>query len=110
MSREITREEVSKHNKEGDLWCIVDTSVYDLSKFSDLHPGGSNVLLAGDVAGKDSTKIFFGLHRAEVLQRYQRLKIGTIKGESSEYILPAIGQNSPVPYGNVARAGYKRSR
>lgn len=86
----------------------MDTSVYDLSKFSDLHPGGSNVLLNSDVAGKDSTKIFFGLHRAEVLQRYQRLKIGTIKGESSEYILPSIGANSPVPYGEplYLRAGF----
>lgn len=39
-----------QHNKEGDLWIIVDTAVYDVSDFADLHPGGSHVLL--QVAGK----------------------------------------------------------
>jgi cytochrome b involved in lipid metabolism len=33
-----------QHNKEGDLWVIVDSIVYDLSKFAALHPGGSGVL------------------------------------------------------------------
>lgn len=34
-----------QHNKEGDLWVIVDSIVYDLSKFGPMHPGGLNVLL-----------------------------------------------------------------
>jgi cytochrome b involved in lipid metabolism len=71
--KSLTREEVAKHNKEGDLWCIIDTAVYDLSKFVDMHPGGASVLLDKKVAGKDATKAFFGLHRSEVLKKYGRL-------------------------------------
>lgn len=28
-----------QHNKEDDLWIIVDSAVYDLSRFVDMHPG-----------------------------------------------------------------------
>jgi len=38
-----------QHNKEGDLWVIVDSIVYDLSKFGNLHPGGLGVLLDAEV-------------------------------------------------------------
>jgi cytochrome b involved in lipid metabolism len=40
---------VSQHNKAGDLWVIIDSIVYDLSKFANLHPGGSVVLEDADV-------------------------------------------------------------
>ncbi|KAG6890447.1 hypothetical protein C0992_001641 [Termitomyces sp. T32_za158] len=64
-------------------WIIIDSKVYDLSKFGVVHPGGLSVLLESDVAGRDATEVFFGLHRYEVLQRpqYARLLIGTVIGE-----------------------------
>lgn len=68
----FTREEVGQHAKPGDLWCIIDTAVYDLSSFVDMHPGGASVLLDPNVAGKDATEAFFGLHRSEVLKKYGR--------------------------------------
>ena len=43
--------------------------MYDLSEFIDAHPGGQAVLLMDDVAGKDATETFFGLHSIEVLMR-----------------------------------------
>ncbi|KAJ7283285.1 acyl-CoA dehydrogenase/oxidase [Mycena rebaudengoi] len=98
--KQFTDEEVAKHNKEGDLWVTIDAKVYDLSKFANLHPGGSNVLFAESVAGKDATQAFFGLHRLEVLLRpqYKRLQIGTILGEESVVKAPAPGDISLVPY------------
>lgn len=62
----FTRDEVAKHNKEGDLvrwqrilyvnlqltrlqWIIVDSVVFDLSKFAAMHPGGLSVLLDEEV-------------------------------------------------------------
>ncbi|KAJ7719030.1 acyl-CoA dehydrogenase/oxidase [Mycena maculata] len=99
-AKEYTAEEVAKHNKEGDLWVIMDGKVYNLSRFVDLHPGGSNVLFAESIAGKDATQAFFGLHRLEVLQRpqYARLQIGTIRDEESVIKAPAPGELSRVPY------------
>jgi len=102
MAKQFTREEVAKHNKAGDVWIIVDTIVYDLSKFVDLHPGGAYVLLDKDVAGKECSESFFGLHKAEILTKYKRLAIGTIANEKPQWILPEHGKNSLVPYAEPA--------
>lgn len=43
MSTQIklfSKEEIAKHNKEKDLWLIINGKVYDLSKFAKIHPGG----------------------------------------------------------------------
>ncbi|ODO03361.1 acyl-CoA dehydrogenase [Cryptococcus wingfieldii CBS 7118] len=100
--KDIPAEEVATHNKQGDIWIIIDAVVYDLSKFANLHPGGLGVLLDGDVvAGKDATTVFFSLHRQEVLLKpqYQRLIIGRVAGSTQSVSPPAIGAISTVPYG-----------
>ncbi len=48
------------HNKEKDLWIVINGKVYDVSKFGKVHPGGLGVLLA--VGGQDCTKQFYALH------------------------------------------------
>ena len=58
---------------------IIDSDVYNLSRsvcasllesdsssFAAAHPGGEGVLLHDNIAGKDSTKAFFSLHRSAV--------------------------------------------
>ena len=37
------------------MYIVIDTAVFDCSKFADLHPGGGGILLDKDVAGKDAT-------------------------------------------------------
>jgi len=98
--RILSEDEISKHNKEGDLWVVIDAKVYDLSRFAAMHPGGASVLLDPEVAGQDATEQFFGLHRQEVLLRpqYQRLIIGTLQGEESKIRVPQPGDISQVPY------------
>ncbi|KAN0129166.1 acyl-coa dehydrogenase [Lactarius tabidus] len=100
QQKEFTVEEVAKHNKEGDLWIIVDSRVYDVSKFANLHPGGAAVLLVDSIAGKDATQAFFGLHRLEVLYRpqYTRLQIGTIRGQQPLIKPLSADEISQVPY------------
>ncbi|KAG9005113.1 hypothetical protein FRB93_009983 [Tulasnella sp. JGI-2019a] len=103
-TKTFSRDEVAKHNKKGDLWVIIDAKVFDLSKFANLHPGGSNVLLDDEVAGQDATQVFYSLHRQEVLQKpgYVRLQIGVVEGEKSLVIPPQQGALSQVPYAEPA--------
>ncbi|KAG2345041.1 acyl-CoA dehydrogenase NM domain-like protein [Suillus weaverae] len=99
-AKEFTLDDIAQHNKEGDLWIVIDSKVYDLSRFADLHPGGAGVLYADGVAGKDATQVFFGLHRLEVLQRpqYARLQIGAIRGQTETIKPLGPGELSLVPY------------
>ncbi|CAA7267133.1 unnamed protein product [Cyclocybe aegerita] len=96
----FTRDEVVKHNKDGDLWIIIDAKVYDISRFKNLHPGGASVLLDEEIAGQDATEAFYGLHRHEVIEKPQfvRLQIGTIQGEKSVIHGRILGELSKVPY------------
>ncbi|RDB25900.1 Very long-chain specific acyl-CoA dehydrogenase, mitochondrial [Hypsizygus marmoreus] len=95
-----TRDEVTKHNRDDDLWIIIDAKVYDVSRFKNLHPGGASVFLDADIPGQDATEAFYGLHRHEVIVRpqYARLQIGVIEGEKSVIHGRVIGELSKVPY------------
>ncbi len=101
---------------------MIDSIVYDLSKFVDMHPGGAAVLLSKDIgefgvvcanllvqdvdhpmlqpAGQEATAAFYGLHRGEVLQnsRYAAYAIGSITGEERKIVATRTGQLSQVPY------------
>ena len=45
MDKIFTLELIKSHNKEDDVWFIVDGNVYDGSKFFKEHPGGAQVFL-----------------------------------------------------------------
>jgi len=102
-------DEVAKHNRLGDLWIIIEGKVYDVSKFASVHPGGVPPFLDPTVAGHDATELFFGLHRASVLEekRYARLQIGvvagaatgTIQAKKKKTLMPGEFAQESVPYG-----------
>ncbi|RCH80527.1 hypothetical protein CU098_004320 [Rhizopus stolonifer] len=102
----FTREEVRRHASEDDLWIIIDASVYNMSSFKDMHPGGVFPIL--EYAGKDATDAFYGLHRQEVLVKYNRYKIGTIQSEQPQIDFYQPGDLSKVPYAeSSAWMGFK---
>lgn len=96
-TKTFTREDVQQHASPDSLWCIIDSTVYDLTDFAGAHPGGEAVLL--EVAGKDATVAFYNLHRHEVLVKNDDLIIGSIEGEKSQVVTPKSGDLSQVPYG-----------
>ncbi|KAG8699554.1 hypothetical protein FRC09_006547 [Ceratobasidium sp. 395] len=97
----FTAEEVAKHNTTEDLWIIIDSDVYDVSRFVHLHPGGKAVLFDRTIAGQDATEAFFAVHRAEVLEKPQcaRLRIGSLTEKSKTKENSAEDRLSKVPYG-----------
>ena len=60
-----TREQVNLHNKPDDCWIIVNTHIYDVTEFANIHPGGKQLLYS--IAGQDATEYFYELHREEIL-------------------------------------------
>merc|ERR1719313_650892 len=102
MAKEIktfTREEIAKHNQDGDAWVVVDGEVYDISNFAMAHPGGEQIIL--EYAGQDGTEVFYGLHRREVLDKYKsKLLIGYTDDADipEDDGLTAFGRISQVPY------------
>ncbi|KAI9000561.1 acyl-CoA dehydrogenase [Trametes punicea] len=99
--KRFTREEVAKHNTEESLWIVIDSRVFDVTRFRNLHPGGANVFMDEGIPGQDATEAFFGLHRYEVLDKpqYARLQIGLVEGEEPQVkggLIP--GAISEVPY------------
>ncbi|KAI9294847.1 acyl-CoA dehydrogenase NM domain-like protein [Neoconidiobolus thromboides FSU 785] len=79
----ITINEVQKHNKEDDIWIIVEGKVFDVTKFLELHPGGKTILLK--VAGTDATKQFNTFHSKKVLEKYiPKLCIGQVETKGTE--------------------------
>ncbi|KAJ3071636.1 hypothetical protein HK102_006397, partial [Quaeritorhiza haematococci] len=86
----FTRDEVKKHNTESSCWIIVDSAVYDVTKFMMLHPGGEGVIM--EYAGQDATEAFYSLHRHEVIKKFApRLLLGYIENEK-----PQINTDSAI--------------
>ncbi|MCP3686357.1 MAG: FAD-binding protein [bacterium] len=75
--KEYTKEEVAKHNKEGD-WISLWEYVYDVSKFMTDHPGGKDSIML--FAGQDGSEQFDLIHQDTVLKRYgPEMKLGKLK-------------------------------
>lgn len=43
--RSYTLKDVASHNKDGDLWVVINGKVFDLTTYMDTHPGGKQGIL-----------------------------------------------------------------
>ena len=77
--KSYTVAQVAKHATAASCWSIVGKSVYDLTKFIPLHPGGPAMIKS--LCGKNGTAAFTGQHSgqstpATTLAKY---RIGALK-------------------------------
>lgn len=96
----ITEQELAEHNKDGAAWLAIDGNVYDVSTFAQMHPGGEQILI--EYSGRDASEVFWGLHRAEVLQKFgTKLLIGRMEGAEEldeDELVESPEDFSSVPY------------
>ncbi|KAL7509508.1 hypothetical protein ACHAXN_010964 [Cyclotella atomus] len=97
----IRMEEVRKHNKEEDVWIVVNNKVYDCTEYLDLHPGGADSILIN--AGEDATEDFVAIHSTKATKMLDKFYIGDLdlaslddgeekKEEVAERICPKTGR------------------
>ena len=98
-TKTFSSSEVAKHNTRADCWISIENSVYDVTKFIALHPGGVAFLI--DNAGKDVTTLFFKYHHRDVLAKYSRLCVGQLSGFKPRSVVAMPGTfGDMVPYGD----------
>jgi len=59
--------EVAKHNTRDDCYIVIESRVYDVTKYVDHHPGGWLPMV--NMAGKDCTDAFANYHPASVYRK-----------------------------------------
>uniref|UniRef100_A0A7S2MRW4 Cytochrome b5 heme-binding domain-containing protein n=1 Tax=Helicotheca tamesis TaxID=374047 RepID=A0A7S2MRW4_9STRA len=75
--REITPDELAKHNTEDDCWVSIHGNVYDLTDFAEEHPPGAQSI--HDLAGQDGTEAFESVHNENILDDFTDVKMGILK-------------------------------
>mmetsp|Transcript_10169 Transcript_10169/g.20534 ORF Transcript_10169/g.20534 Transcript_10169/m.20534 type:complete len:467 (-) Transcript_10169:42-1442(-) len=60
-SRWVTKEELAKHASRESAWIVIKGRVYDVTGFSEKHPGGEILLT---YAGRDATEVFTAFHES----------------------------------------------
>lgn len=53
---QITKQELSRHNREDDAWLAIRGKVYNVTAYLPFHPGGPDELMKG--VGIDATRLF----------------------------------------------------
>jgi cytochrome b involved in lipid metabolism len=74
-----TIEDIATHNNATNCYTVINNSVYDLTMWVNIHPGGKRVILS--ICGIDGTEKFMAKHHGgekfmNILSRY---KIGILK-------------------------------
>lgn len=104
MSKVYSAEEVAKHNTFKSLWVIFNDNVYDVTDFSQDHPGGDDVML--EYGGKDITAIMSDRdsheHSESAFEILEEYLIGKLEGTTEE--------NGPIRHMEGQRASLHRRR
>ncbi|CAF4974609.1 unnamed protein product [Rotaria sp. Silwood1] len=85
VTRIITEEELSEHNKDGDAWFAVNGHVYDATEYLKDHPGGSESIILA--SGADASDDFMAIHSDIAKAMLVKYHIGILKTNPSKKIV-----------------------
>mmetsp|Transcript_35323 Transcript_35323/g.48236 ORF Transcript_35323/g.48236 Transcript_35323/m.48236 type:complete len:263 (+) Transcript_35323:97-885(+) len=82
--RELTMEEIAKHNKPEDLWVVIHNNVYDVTAYQRDHPGGEDILV--EAGGTDASEDFDEVGHSKMAKKeMQRYHIGVVRPSESSF-------------------------
>jgi cytochrome b involved in lipid metabolism/NAD(P)H-flavin reductase len=103
--RVVSKEEVAKHNQEGDCWIIIDGKVYDSTQWLDMHPGGVGSIMS--YAGSDASDEFRAIHSSYAREKLTEMFVGDLETPSLSspgLSTTAMSPITPVVAANASRA------
>ncbi|CZT15918.1 probable L-lactate dehydrogenase (cytochrome) [Ramularia collo-cygni] len=68
QAKQLSGEEIAKHNTTESCWVIIHGKAYDVTEFMPEHPGGPKIILK--YAGKDATEEYEPIHPPDTLDKY----------------------------------------
>ena len=74
--KKFTWEEIQKHDKDDDVWIVVNDKVYDCTEYLELHPGGVESISIN--AGADATEDFVAIHSIKATKMLEKYLIGVL--------------------------------
>lgn len=79
--KQISRDEIGKHNKKDDCWIILDGNVYDITTYLKYHPGSEDKIL--QYGGEDATLEFnYWMHSKNAKKIKDKFCIGIVKKDN----------------------------
>ncbi|XP_067832688.1 sulfite oxidase, mitochondrial isoform X1 [Heptranchias perlo] len=92
-----TRQDVAKHKTMADgIWVTYKSSVYDITKFVHLHPGGNKIMLAAGGAIEPFWAMYAVHNQEHVFKMLEEFKIGELSPEDQKQVTSDVTD----PYGN----------
>ncbi|RYH28714.1 cytochrome b5 domain-containing protein [archaeon] len=81
--KQVTLEELGRHNTKLDMWTAYKGKVYNLTPYIPYHPGGEEIL--NEAAGKDCTELVVQYHRwVNVESMIGKCLIGVLVDDTAE--------------------------
>ncbi|KAF1965389.1 hypothetical protein BU23DRAFT_25378 [Bimuria novae-zelandiae CBS 107.79] len=104
LNREITIDELRKHDNAEQPWFVVNGEVYDGTAFLEGHPGGAQSIISA--AGLDSTDEFMAIHSETAKAMMPDYHIGSLD-EASRRVLT---EGEPTAQGTEPRPVFLDAR
>ncbi|KAJ4149937.1 hypothetical protein LMH87_010709 [Akanthomyces muscarius] len=99
---EYDSRQVAEHKVASDAWMTINGKVYDVTKYLEDHPGGSEVL--AEAAGTDATEAFDNAgHSEDAYDIMETFQVGSLKGYKKKpqrkaiTVTPAPKTDKPAP-------------
>lgn len=90
INRQITIDELRKHDGESNPWFVVKGEVYDGTAFLEGHPGGAQSIISA--AGMDATDEFMAIHSETAKSMMPSYHIGTLDADAQQAL--AAGEDN----------------